>query len=248
MAMTGYDYNHDLAIRHVGKQAVVLNNLGRTALYGEFVYLGGYFGFVSDFVGIANGVSGNIQLVDDSMDIVTDQIEVTNTLVVGNDIYFVSGGSSAAGKLTNVNAVGAVYVGKVTAEQGAGGAQTHIQFRPCIPAVVTPAIGGDIGSVKCERVIIDAATDYSTTGKATSIPIGSTILDVVSIATATASGGTAQVFNGASAVHTAIVMATDQAVTRMAAGVDDTKLVTTAAVTVKTHASGDAGIVCIYYL
>ena len=245
MAMTVYDYNYDLQVRGVGKQAVVTNNLGRTAIFGEFVYLDGRFGYVAEFAGIASAASGKIQLVDDSMEITTAQIEVTNTLVVGNDLYFVAGGSSAAGVLTNVNAAGAVYVGKVTAEQGAGGAQTAVVFRPIAPAAVT---GGNIGAVKCERVIIDAATDYSTTGKATSIPIGSTILDVMAIATATASGGTAQVFNGASAVHTAIAMATDQAVSRMAAGVDDTMLVVAGAVTVKAHASGDAGIVEIYYI
>lgn len=243
MAFTNYDYNYDLKFPEIGDQVAVTNNLGRTALYGEFVYLGGYFGFVADFAGIASGASGRIGLIDEKMSISTAQIEVTNTLTVGDDLFFVSGGSSAAGKFTNVNAAGAVYVGKVTAEQGNGGAQTAVQFRPTQAPVVTGA-----GGVKVARVVIDAATDYSTTGKAANIPLGSTILDVVAVATATASGGTAQAFMGSSAVHTALVMATDQAVTRMAAGVDDTKLAVTAAVTVKTHAIGDAGIVTIYYI
>ena len=43
-------------------------------------------------------------------------------------------------------------------------------------------------------------------------------------------------------------MATDQAVSRMAAGVDDTKLLVAAAVTVKAHAVGDAGIVSFLYV
>ena len=107
---------------------------------------------------------------------------------------------------------------------------------------------GSSNAVKVARVIIDAATDYSTAGKAASVPLGAVIVDVVAISTALASGGTAQVMNGASAVHTAIAMATDQALTRMAAGVDDTKLLVTAAVTVKTHAIGDAGIVEIFYI
>jgi len=102
--------------------------------------------------------------------------------------------------------------------------------------------------VKCERVIIDAATDYSTTGKATNIPLGATILDVMAISTATVSGATAQVFNGASAVHSAIALTGDGAVARMAAGVDDTKLVVTGAVTVKTAAATNAGIVQIFYI
>ena len=243
MAFTVYDYNYDLKFPEVGGQVTVTNNLGRAALFGEFVNLGGFFGYVADFAGIANAAAGRIALIDENVSVSTAQIEVTNTLAVGDDLFFVGGGSSAAGKFTNVNAAGAIYVGKVVAEQGAGGAQTAVQFRPC-PVLAATGSGG----VKVARVIIDAATDYSTTGKAANIPLGSTILDVVAVATATASGGTAQVMNGASAVHTALVMATDQAVTRMAAGVDDTKLAVAAAITVKTHAIGDAGIVTIYYI
>lgn len=243
MAFTVYDYNFDLKFPEVGAQVVVTNNLGRTAVFGEFVNLGGYFGYVADFGGIANAASGRIALIDEKIEVSTAQIEATNTLVVGDDLFFVGGGSSAAGKFTNVNAAGAVYVGKVTAEQGAGGAQTAVQFRPAQTPVITGA-----GAVKVARVIIDAATDYSTTGKAANIPLGSTILDVVAVCTATVGGGTAQVFNGASAVHTAIAMATDQAVTRMAAGVDDTKLAVAAAITVKTAGANNAGIVTIYYI
>lgn len=242
MAMTGYDYNYDLAIREVGDQVTVTNNLGRTAIFGEIVYLGGYLGIVMEFDGIANAASGRIALLSDGVEISTAQIEATDTFTAGSKIYFTPGGSSAAGKIVDAPEAGSVLIGVVVSEQGTGGAQTAVNFRP------VGAFGSASKGVKCERVIIDAATDYSTTGKSTTIPLGSTILDVVAIATATASGGTAQVMNGASAVHTALVMATDQAVTRMAAGVDDTKLVVTGAVTVKTHASGDAGIVEIFYI
>jgi len=244
MAMTGYDYNYDLVVREDGPQVVVTNNLGRTALYGEFVYLGGYFGFVAEFGGIANGATGRIQLIDESLEISTAQVEATDTFTVGNDLYFLPGGSGAAGTFVDAAAATTIKVGKITAEKGAGGAQTAVSFRP---AQSIDAVGVGPG-IKVARVVIDAATDYSTTGKAANIPLGSIILDVFAVATATASGGTAQVFMGTDAVHTAIAMATDQAVTRMAAGVDDTKLTVTAAVSVKAHAQGDAGIVSIFYI
>lgn len=242
MAFTEYKYNYNFAVRENGKQVKVTNSLGRTALYGEIVYLNGFLGVVEEFAGIANSASGRIALLEPGMKVTTSQILTTDTFTVGNKLYFTPGGSSAAGKLVSAPAANSVLVGTITAEEGTGGAQTSVEFTPEGVSSIAPK------AVKVERVVIDAATDYSTTGKSTSIPLGSTILDVVAIATATASGGTAQVFNGASAVHTALVMATDQAVTRMAAGVDDTKLTVTGAVTVKTHASGDAGIVEIFYL
>lgn len=241
--MTVYDYNYDLKFPEVGGQVVVTNNLGRTALYGEFVYLGGYFGFVSEFAGIANGATGRIGLLDEKVEVSTAQIEATNTLAVGNDLFFVAGGSSAAGKLTNVNAAGAVYVGKVTAKQGTGGAQTAVQFRPC-PAVAVTGSGG----LKIARVEMDAAGDYSTTGKAANIPLGSTIIDVFVVATASNSSGTVTPFMGSSAICTALATTTDGAVARMAAGVDDTKLAVTAAVTVKAHAANETSIVSILYI
>ena len=91
MAFTVYDYNYDLKFPEIGDQVTVTNNLGRTALYGEFVYLGGYFGFVADFAGIANAASGRIALIDEKMSISTAQVEVTNTLTVGDDLFFVDG-------------------------------------------------------------------------------------------------------------------------------------------------------------
>lgn len=242
MAFTEYKYNYNLAFREIGDQVKVTNSLGRTALYGEMVYLGGFLGLVMEPSGIANSAVGRIATLDSNMKITTSQILTTDTFTVGNKLYFTPGGSSAAGKLVSAPAANSVLVGTITDEQGTGGAQTSVEFRPEGLSNVAPK------AVKVERVMIDAATDYSTTGKSTNIPLGSTILDVVAIATATASGGTAQVFNGASAVHTALVMAADQVITRMAAGVDDTKLTVTAAVTVKTHAIGDAGIVEIFYL
>ena len=249
MAMTPYDYNYDFQIREDGAQAVVTNNLGRAALFGELVYLGGYFGYVAESPSIANGATGRIQLLDQSVEVSSAQIDTADTFAIGNYLYFAPGGSSAAGLLVDSSVSGAVKVGVITGEQGTGGAQTAVKFRPlnqaALSAVVMP---GEGSAVKVARVVIDAATDYSTTGKATGVPVGSIILDMFAIATSTSSGGTAQLVDGADAVHTAVAMATDGAVARMAAGVDDAQLVTSGALTVKTHASGDAGIVTILYI
>lgn len=247
MSMTPYDYNYDLAVREVGKQIVVTNNLGRTALYGEIVYLGGVLGIVMDFAGIANSATGRIAPLDSSVEISTSQIEATATFTAGAELLFEGGGSSAAGKLVVTATATTVPAGIIVSEQGTGGAQTAVNFRP-YDQTNANAAALLVKTVKVARVIIDAATDYSTNGKAANIPLGAKILDVMAIATATHTNGTAQVIMGTDAVHTAIVMAADQAVTRMAAGVDDTKLTVTAAVTVKTAAIGDAGIVEIYYV
>jgi hypothetical protein len=103
--------------------------------------------------------------------------------------------------------------------------------------------------VKCAEVVIDAATDYSSTGKSVPLPVGSKIVDVVAICTAANTAGTAQVVNGSTALHTALVMAVDQTINRMAAAVNDAAMdVGTDAITVKTHAIGDAGIVLVYYI
>lgn len=242
MAMTNYDYNYDLQIREDGGQVVVTNNLGRTALFGELVYLGGFFGYVAEFANIANAATGRIQLLDDSQLVSTAQVLTTDAFVAGSKIYFTPGGSSAAGNLVSAPAANSILAGKCEGFFGSAGALTGATFRPAGQFSTASK------AIKVERVVIDATTDYSTTGKSTAIPFGSTILDVLTIATATHTNGTAQVLMGGSAVHTALVMSTDQAVTRMAAAVDDTKLTVTGAVTVKTAAIGDAGIVEIFYL
>ena len=259
MSMTVYPYNFDLAIREVGDQATVTNNLGRKAIYGEIVLLDGMYGIVMEHDGIANGATGRIYVLQPDTLISTAQITAASTFVAGAAIYFKAGGSSAAGTLESSASGSAVAIGTIESAKGGSGAHTSVSFRPYSQVVnyggydtrlsAAETIIKD-SAVKVVGVVIDAATDYSTNGKEVSIPKGSYIVDVWNIATATASGGTAQVFNGASAVHTtAIAMATNGAVTRVTAGVDDTKLtVGTDAITVKTHAIGDAGIVFISYI
>ena len=258
MSMTTYDYNFDLAIREVGKQVVVTNILGRTAIYGEIVNLGGMYGIVMEHDGIANGATGRIQILDSDTVISTAQINKTATFVVGQPIYFLAGSLAAPGTLEDNPAGSAVAIGTIVEAIDPRSLRAAVAFRPYSQIV---DYGGydtrltaaetiiEDSAVKVARVVIDATDDYSTTGKEVSIPKGAVILDIVAVATAPNASGTAQVFNGASAVHTAIGMDTAGAVTRVTAGVDDTKLlVGTDAITVKTHASGDAGIVSIYYI
>lgn len=245
MAFTVYDYNYDLAIREVGEQIVVTNSLGRTAIYGELVHLGGALGFVMEFAGIANGATGRIQPVSPDYEVSTAQVEATDTFTVGNILYFLPGGSSAAGTLVDVPTSATYPVGIITAEQGTGGAQTAVSFRGFSQR--GEALPG--ATLKVIRADLLASDDFHTTGKPLAIPVGSRIVDVVAIATAANSGGTVVLNNGAGAVHTALVMASDGALTRMAAAVDDTKLLVGSSVmSLVTHAAADAGIVYVYYI
>jgi hypothetical protein len=246
MSMTVYDYNFDFQIREDGAQVVVTNNLGRTALFGELVYLGGYFGYVAEFDGIANGATGRIQLLDPSVEISSAQVEVTDTFTAGNILHFLPGGSSSAGTLVDAPATGTIPVGKITGEFGTGGAQTAVIFRPFDLAGSESLPGSPLKVVRADILSTD---DFHTTGKVLSIPKGSRIVDVVAIATASNSSGTVQLLNGSSAVHNALATSSDGAVVRMAAGVDDTKLLVGAdAISLLTHAAAETSIVYVYYI
>ncbi len=130
MSMTTYDYNYDLAIREVGDQVVVTNNLGRTAIYGEIVNLDGMYGIVMEHDGIANGATGRMYVLQPDTLISTAQINKTDTFTAGQPIYFKAGGSSAAGTLEDSDAGGAVAIGTIESAKGTAGAQTSVSFRP----------------------------------------------------------------------------------------------------------------------
>ena len=130
MSMTGYDYNFDLAVREVGNQAIVTNNLGRTAIYGEIVYLDGIYGIVMDHDGIAHTATGRIQILDSDTVISTAQINATTTFVVGQPVYFKAGDSSAPGTLEDDSAGSAVAIGTIVEEFGGDEVQTAVAFRP----------------------------------------------------------------------------------------------------------------------
>jgi hypothetical protein len=128
--MTTYDYNFDLAIREVGDQVTVTNNLGRTAVYGEIVNLDGMYGIVMEHDGIANAATGRISVLQPNTLVSTAQVNATDTFVVGRPIYFLSGGAVAAGTLEADAGGGAVAIGTIREEFGAGGAQTGVAFIP----------------------------------------------------------------------------------------------------------------------
>ena len=130
MSMTTYDYNFDLAIREVGDQVTVTNNLGRTAVYGEIVNLDGMYGIVMEHDGIANGATGRIYVLQPDTLISTAQINTASTFVAGAAIYFKAGDSSAAGTLEADAGGSAVAIGTIESAKGAPGAHTSVSFRP----------------------------------------------------------------------------------------------------------------------
>jgi len=96
-------------------------------------------------------------------------------------------------------------------------------------------------------VIFAYAITADATGNPTAFtaPFAMQIDDIHVIATATSGGGTVIPKKGTDAICTEIACATDGALARMAAGVDDTKLVLAAGDTVGVDANGaaDRGIV-----
>ena len=157
MSMTTYDYNFDLAIREVGKQATVTNSLGRKAIYGEIVLLDGMYGIVMDPDGIANGATGRICVLQPDTLISTAQINKTSTFTAGSAIYFKAGGSSAAGTLEDSADGGAVAIGTIESAGGDAEAQTYVVFRPYSQVVNYGGYNTRLAAV--ESVVADLAKD-----------------------------------------------------------------------------------------
>ena len=113
------------------KQPLITNALGRTALLAELVYIDGYFGDVTEQDGIADSAQGRIN-IDSDRTIRTQQVEATDTFTVGNTLWFLAGGAGAAGTLVDADPGSGtrVAVGIITGEEGTGGAQTAVSFRP----------------------------------------------------------------------------------------------------------------------
>ncbi len=115
-------------------QPVVTNNLGRAVLFAEWVYLSGYFGNVVEQDGIADSATGRIETEADR-EVRSQQVEATDTFTIGNTLYFEPGGSGAAGTFVDTATGTTVAVGIITGEEGAGGAQTAVSFRPFLQKV-----------------------------------------------------------------------------------------------------------------
>jgi hypothetical protein len=146
--MTGYDYNYDFQVRHVGKQVAVTNNLGRTAIHNEAVYLGGYFGFVAEPDGIAHGAVGMIAIPDSDYEIVSAQVNATTTFVVGQPLYFKAGSSSVPGTFEDDASGGAVAIGTISGSQGSAESQTHVSFRPYVQKAVLSDLDARVTAVE----------------------------------------------------------------------------------------------------
>lgn len=157
MSMTTHRYNYDLAIREVGEQVTVTNNLGRTAIYGEIVLLDGMYGIVMEHDGIANGATGRIYVLQPDTLISTAQITGADTFVAGAAVYFKAGGSSAAGTLEDSSAGGAVAIGTIESFGGTAGAHTSVSFRPYSQVVNYGGYNTRLAAV--ESVVADLAKD-----------------------------------------------------------------------------------------
>ena len=111
------------------KHPLITNNLGRDTTIAELVYLGGYFGDVVEQDGIANTETGRIN-IDSNRIIRTEQMLATETFVVGATLWFVAGGSGAAGDLQDSNTGTDYAAGIITGFGGSAGAHTYVEFRP----------------------------------------------------------------------------------------------------------------------
>ena len=180
MAFTTYkqnDYNFSERTSS-DKQVLVTNNLGRTAEFAELVYLDGYFGEVRETGGIANGATGYINIRDDRL-IRTQQVEATDTFTKGNVLYFVSGGSGAAGKLVDADpGSGTVYAcGIITDEEGTGGAQTAVEFRPFVQRLDGTDVSAQVGVLTDldtteKRTIVGKINEVNTNADANTTNVG----------------------------------------------------------------------------
>lgn len=222
------DYNFS-EVTESDKQVLVTNNLGRTAKYAELVYLDGYFGEVREFAGIANGATGRININAERI-IRTQQVKATDTFTKGNVMWFVSGGSSAAGQLIDSADAGAVAVGIITDEEGAGGAQTAVSFRPFVQRLDAADVSAQVATLQSEMLVEQAEpkifVQKVTTGAAsiavTGLGLNDEIIDVMIIPTGASTNGTIKITDGTSDITNAMTCAVDKTIAR-ASTIDDAK-------------------------
>lgn len=106
---------------------------------------------------------------------------------------------------------------------------------------------GDAVAYAPVRIVHDITADYTGNPVVFTATFPMRIVDIHVIATATVGGGTVTPKKGSDAICTAIACATDQALARMSAGVDDTKLTFAVGDTLNldTANANDRGIVII---
>lgn len=172
------------------KQPLVTNDLGRKVLMAELVYIGPYFGDVVEQDGIAISADGRIN-IDSDRTIRTEQIKAADTFTVGNEIWFVSGGAGAAGTLQDSDPGSGtrIAVGIITEEEGTGGAQTSVTFRPYVQlqaAVAAVAILNAEPKILVAKIIADASAGIAVAG----LEEGDEIIGVHVICTVAQASGT----------------------------------------------------------
>lgn len=170
MAFTEVDVNSQnfSEVTENDKQVTVTNNLGRTALFQELVYLDGYFGEVKEVGGIANGATGKIN-INAERKIKTQQVEATDTFTAGNTLWFAGGGAGAAGTLEDANGGSDLAVGIITGEEGTGGAQTAVEFRPFVQRLDASDVSAQVivntAGIASNLVDIGTVASLTTTAK-----------------------------------------------------------------------------------
>ena len=234
------------------KQPLVTNAEGRTVLFAELVYLGGYFGDVADQDGIANSAAGRININSDRT-IRTKQIKAADTFTVGNELWFVSGGAGAAGTLEDSDPGSGtrVAVGIITEEEGTGGAQTSVTFRPYVQLQAAVAAVAAINAepkTLVAKITADAAAGIAVAGLAE----GDEIIGVSVICTVTNGSGTLILETGGDDdITDGIACDTDKAVD-YAATIDDAFSTLPASgaqiISVGGTAANTRGIVVIDYI
>jgi len=238
--------NYDYVELYLGKQDVIVtNDLGRDVDHLELVYLGGYFGEVREYDGIADSASGVVNLSRDRV-IQTKQMEATDTFVAGQIVFFLPGGSSAAGLIRATPESGSIPVGRCTGFGGSGGAHTYVEFKyePLIQ-YASSIIGQVVKSVETE------ITADATAGVLINIPVGAKIIDATVLCTATVGGGTMQLKTGAvtpAIISDAIACDTDEILSRAGQIKHSNRIVGVDGVKIFSAAAGDRGIVNTYYL
>lgn len=172
------------------KQPLVANAEGRTVLFAELVYLGGFFGDVTDQDGIADSASGRIN-IDSDRTIRTEQIKAADTFTVGNELWFVSGGAGAAGTLEDSDPGSGtrVAVGIITEEEGTGGAQTSVTFRPYVQLQAAVAAVAVLNA-EPKTIVVKITADASGAIAVAGLAEGDEIIGVSVICTTANANGT----------------------------------------------------------
>ena len=234
------------------KQPLVANAEGRTVLFAELVYLGSYFGDVTDQDGIANAASGRIN-IDSDRTIRTEQIKAADTFTVGNELWFVSGGAGAAGTLEDSDPGSGtrVAVGVITEEEGTGGAQTSVTFRPYVQLQAAVAAVAAINA-EPKTIIAKITADASAGIAVAGLAIGDEIVGVHVICTVTNGSGTLVLEDGdGDDITDGIACDTADAVAYMAT-LDDSKSTLPASgaqiISVGGTAANTRGIMIITYI